>query len=229
MKRILTTALLLCGLRTGAQEIRGKVVEDRKGPVLMATVLVCQNGILKGRTTTDLNGNYRVTPLEPGVYDVYLLCHGFDTSVTTGVPVTASDRTYVSAAFSGNGCSRNEVQYKSLVVNIDERRRLPLTEHVCGRVYLTTPLYTATRGSDVSIGGARPSNGRRVYNPHMMPISLFPILATSPAVPQCAAAYKLTRKDINKRPYTDVNDIIASYPGIYQRQRGGDISIYGSR
>jgi len=39
----------------------------------------------------------------------------------------------------------------------------------------------------------------------------------------------LTGKEIEQLPYTNVRDMISLFPGVYQRQLGGDISISGSR
>ncbi len=41
--------------------------------------------------------------------------------------------------------------------------------------------------------------------------------------------YVLTREDIERLPYNNINDMISLFPGVYQRQRGADVHIFGSR
>ncbi|MES2702449.1 MAG: carboxypeptidase-like regulatory domain-containing protein [Bacteroidota bacterium] len=237
MKRILTIALLLCGLQAGAQEIAGMVVDQRKEPLISAYVAVFQGGILKGGTITDYDGRYVVKPLEPGNYDVHIVYCGLDTSVTTGVPVTGGNRTTVNKGlFPGGG--KTVIAYKQPLVDKDRGvggfnrilQRGGCWDAVPDMVALTPALYQQKRGrEDV--------NSRRCGEPDYI-IEGVKAMPVPPIIPMKMkplgnadgpTTYKLLRKEINKLPYTDINDMLSMYPGVYQRQRGGDISIYGSR
>ncbi|MES2702450.1 MAG: Plug domain-containing protein [Bacteroidota bacterium] len=59
------------------------------------------------------------------------------------------------------------------------------------------------------------------------PIRCYQVQSHLPAMYNDATTYTLTRKEIAKQPYTDIDNMLASYPGIYQRQRGGGLTIYG--
>lgn len=73
-------------LTTG--ELRGKVLDDKKEPLLAATIQVFQRGKLMGRTVTDFDGEYIVAPLEPGYYDVLCTFTGYDSLMLTMVIVS---------------------------------------------------------------------------------------------------------------------------------------------
>lgn len=90
-------AILLLGGLTAllwAQQDAGKlrgVVRDKvtREPLSFATVVALQNGIVKGGTNTDENGNYSIAPLSPGTYDVRASYAG-KTFTISGVVITAN-------------------------------------------------------------------------------------------------------------------------------------------
>lgn len=41
--------------------------------------------------------------------------------------------------------------------------------------------------------------------------------------------YELSASEIKMLPYTEINDMIATMPGVYQRRRGAELSIAGSQ
>jgi len=45
-------------------------------------------------------------------------------------------------------------------------------------------------------------------------------------VPGC---YTIARKDFTHLPYTNIDDMVSMLPGVYQKRRGDDLRIYGSR
>ncbi len=70
-------------------EIRGVVTDNKKEPMVNATVAIYQNRILKGGTVTDFDGVYSVKGLDSGLYDVTVSYIGYK-SVTTAVSVSVS-------------------------------------------------------------------------------------------------------------------------------------------
>ncbi len=79
--------------QVGWTELRGQVIDDKKEPMINATVMVFQNGTEKGGTVTDYDGNYVIKPLDPGTYDVMVLYAGYDSIKITGVPVISQEVT----------------------------------------------------------------------------------------------------------------------------------------
>ncbi|MES2702292.1 MAG: carboxypeptidase-like regulatory domain-containing protein [Bacteroidota bacterium] len=68
--------------------IYGMILDDKKEQLLAATVHVYQGDVLKGSTTTNVDGQYEVKPLEAGFYDVLVVYPGYDSFVVKGVQVT---------------------------------------------------------------------------------------------------------------------------------------------
>jgi len=80
-KLILISIILLNTFYLYAQGIKGKVIDERKEPLMYATVSVYQNGILRSRVVTDHDGNFIIKPLDPGYYTISALYPGSDCSV----------------------------------------------------------------------------------------------------------------------------------------------------
>ncbi len=73
--------------------ITGTVLDDKKEPLLNATVQVFQGGILKGGNVTDFDGVFVIKPLDPGYYDVLVTYVGYDSVKVIKVPVMAGTQT----------------------------------------------------------------------------------------------------------------------------------------
>ena len=150
-----------------AQEISGRVVDDKKQELPSAVVQVYSGGILKGGTVTDYDGNYTVKPLDPGYYDVLVLYAGFDSILTTGVVVTPGQRTTMNFSMVKHVKGLKEVvitAYKKPLIDQDKPASHVLTKEeiaviptnqVTDLVATTAGVYQNQRGSDVYIGGSR--------------------------------------------------------------------------
>ena len=68
-------------------EIHGVVTDKKKEPLVNASVLIKQNGIMKAAAVTDFDGNYSIKGLDSGYYDVTVSYVGYNTATTTRVPV----------------------------------------------------------------------------------------------------------------------------------------------
>ena len=152
-----------------AQEIAGRVLDEKKEPMISAAVQVYQGGILKGGTVTDYDGNYVVKPLDPGDYNVLVLYAGYDSVFVTNVVVSPGKRTTQNFNMQKpQGVKLAGViitGYKKPLINHDgsthiltkeEIKVIPTTE-VSDLVALAPAQYQSQRGKDVNIGGARSS------------------------------------------------------------------------
>ncbi|MES2702448.1 MAG: carboxypeptidase-like regulatory domain-containing protein [Bacteroidota bacterium] len=234
MKWILTIALLLCGLQAGAQEVAGKVLDDKKEPFISVPVMVYQGGVLKGGTITDYDGNYSVKPLEPGTYDVYVAHSGLDTSVTKGVPVSDGNRTLVnphlSIPMNGVYCKKVEY-YKRSLVELDMQQLL--SQDRCGPTHLIPALYQSKRGRDVSIA-SRCRYDTTVYI--IDGIKEISDLAINGIRTMCCLgvidpvpwSVFFDKKSLEKMPYTEVKDIVGAQPNVRQQRRGDNLSVRSS-
>jgi hypothetical protein len=153
-----------------AQEIAGTVLDEKKEPLINATVQVYQGGILKGGNVTDYDGKYLVKPLDAGNYNVLVSFTGYDSVMITKVVVPPGGR--VSQNFN---MSRHSVtlggkegyvirEFKKKLVDqdnpgkhvmtADEIKTLPTTE-IADVAALSPALYQKQRGQGLNIGGAR--------------------------------------------------------------------------
>ncbi len=151
-----------------AQEISGRVLDDKKEVLPSAAVQVYQGGILKGGNITDYDGNYTIKPLDPGYYDVLVLYTGYDSILVTGVVVSGGNRTtqnFTMAKPKGHELAGVTVKaYKKLLVDVDKPNSHILTKEeiavvpttqVSDLVALNPGLYQSKRGGDLNVGGAR--------------------------------------------------------------------------
>ncbi len=65
----------------------GRVFDEKKEPIISAVVQVFEDGILKGGTVTDYDGNFLIKPLESGNYNVSVIYSGYDSSTVNNVTI----------------------------------------------------------------------------------------------------------------------------------------------
>lgn len=105
-------------------KLSGKVTEkDTKEPVPFAAVQVFQGGALKGGAQADIDGNFTVSPLQPGLYDVRVSFTGFITREIQGVKINFESTTRITVELSGSTVVTKEVEvttYKVPLITQDE-------------------------------------------------------------------------------------------------------------
>lgn len=151
-------------------EIAGKVLDDKKEPMINATVQVYRGGILKGGNVTDFDGLYSIKPLDPGYYDVLVTFAGYDSAMITKVVVQPGGKTTQNFTMIKvtKGLPQVVIKaYKKELVDVnnpgktvltaDEIKTLPTTE-VTDMIGLAPALYQTQRGKGLNVGGAR-ANG----------------------------------------------------------------------
>ena len=148
-----------------AQEILGNVTDQKKEPLVTASVKVMQGGILKGGGVTDFDGHYSVKPLEPGSYDVIFSYTGYQTKTIKEVIVSPGEKTEVNAILSNDSHELKvvEVTYKkplidkykvNTILTAAEIKQKPTTQ-TSDLVALTPGIYQAKRGQAVNSDGGR--------------------------------------------------------------------------
>ncbi|NJN77031.1 MAG: carboxypeptidase-like regulatory domain-containing protein [Saprospiraceae bacterium] len=88
MKNIFTLLLITFTAVANAQSgaLQGTVTETETAePLMFATVVVKQKGVLKTGTQTDFDGKYRFDSLAVGTYDVEVSYVGYPTKMISGV------------------------------------------------------------------------------------------------------------------------------------------------
>ncbi len=160
--------------------ITGKVLDERKQPILGAIVEVSQGGLPKGGTATDEDGNYLIKPLNPGRYDVKISYASYKTKLTKDVIVSPDKTTALNADLELNQKELDEVQvvaYKVPLIDPFEEKKIITSEEIenmptrntSSVVSTNAGVYQATEGGALSLGGARSEgtayiiDGIRVY------------------------------------------------------------------
>ena len=98
----LASAPLSAQLQTG--RLLGTVLDEQHAAVPGATVTVTNLATNISRTvTSDGEGNYVVTPLEPGIYRISASLPGFQTTVRDRVELTVGQSARVELTLAGSG------------------------------------------------------------------------------------------------------------------------------
>lgn len=160
--------LLFCSpvfAQSDAGKLKGKVTDETGAPVEFATVVALQNGIIKGGANTDETGDYSISPLPPGTYEVRASFAGntasapginvpsnktvkADLEIQTGVELTTVNITEtipIDNTTTGGSLSGTDVQ------QIGIRNVNTLAAIIPG-------VYQADDGSGLSVRGGRSSS-----------------------------------------------------------------------
>lgn len=174
---LLIFSFLLTGIvsATAQSSLSGKVTDADTGePILFGTVTVNRNGALITGTETDFDGNYVISPIDPGTYDVVFSYVGYASQEFNGVVVLADKEITVNSEMS-QGQTLDEVvviAYEVPLVEQDNTTQgksltskdianLP-SKNINGIVSQVAGVGSADEGDDISIRGSR-SDGTFYY------------------------------------------------------------------
>lgn len=74
----------------GQTSLTGKITDEETGePLIFATILLTKNGVSVVGSTADVDGNYSISPLDPGTYDIQFSYTGYQSQRQEGVVVFA--------------------------------------------------------------------------------------------------------------------------------------------
>jgi len=147
-----------------AQEILGTVTDEKKEPIVNASVQVKQGGILKGGAVTDFDGHYSVKPLDAGYYDVTFSYAGKNSKTITKVVVSPNEQTGLDATLDAGEHKLKEVtiyskplidKYKNNTILTSKEISQKPTTQTADLVALTPGIYQQTRGGAINSGGGR--------------------------------------------------------------------------
>lgn len=126
MKRFYTVILIvfIAMVSVSAQtSLEGKMRDKETGePILFGTVALYKNGILITGAESDIDGNYYVSDIEPGTYDVEAKYLGYSDMKTTGVLLKAGQTIRLNFDMVVSGIILEEAivtAYRNPLVNVD--------------------------------------------------------------------------------------------------------------
>lgn len=159
--------MLMITLQSTAQEIAGKVVDEKKEPMLSACVLALRGDTVIQGTVTDFDGNYNIRKLTPGYYDLLVTFAGYDSVLITKLIVAPGNLTTQNVSMVRSSAKLQGITikaYKKPLVNMDKANITILTAEdiktlpsgdPTDAVGLPPALYQQQRGKRLNIGGAR--------------------------------------------------------------------------
>lgn len=86
----LTLILFSIGIsfaQNGTGTIKGTILDESGEPLPFVNVTLKQNGNLKTGATTDFDGNFKISSIEPGKYDLEVSFVGYQTQKTEGIVI----------------------------------------------------------------------------------------------------------------------------------------------
>lgn len=103
--------------------IEGKVKDDGTGePVIYAGVTIFKNGVLITGAETDLEGNFMISDIQPGKYDVEVALLGYKTTRLEGVQCNAGQTRRLDITMETEGEILNEIvvkEYRVPLIEVD--------------------------------------------------------------------------------------------------------------
>ncbi|MBI1227622.1 MAG: TonB-dependent receptor plug domain-containing protein [Bacteroidetes bacterium] len=168
---LLTFTLLLTGLVAfGQTRLEGTVTDSDSGePVVFANVALYRDGVLKTGTTTDFDGYYSITEIDPGTYDVEFSSTGYNPSRINGMVVTGGKANKLDTKLSsGIQLEAVVVTYTKPLIEQDNTttggsltseqiKALP-TRDVNALASFTAGVSSADEGGALNIRGSRSSS-----------------------------------------------------------------------
>ncbi|MDQ3020431.1 MAG: outer membrane beta-barrel protein [Bacteroidota bacterium] len=104
---IFIISLSLFSKITEAQSIKGKIIDATNSDPLIGAVIKIQGTTLG--TLSDLDGNYEITDLKPGKYNLEFSYIGYNPKTLNDVLVTANKTTNLDVALAGEGILTEEI------------------------------------------------------------------------------------------------------------------------
>ncbi len=165
--------------------VAGRVLDEKKEPMVGAVVAIYLNNVSVTGAQTDIDGNYRVNGLDPGTYDVEASLIGYATQRQTGVQLISGLNT-VDFILSEKSNITNTVvirEYKIPIVKVDQTQQgqafsseqlknSPL-KNVNSIIASAAGVSSNSKSDEITIKGSRPGatdyyiDGVRVRNNYL--------------------------------------------------------------
>ena len=152
-------------------EIFGRVTNERDEPLDFASVSAIQHGTVMAGAKTDLNGNFKLKSLPPGVYVIKVTYLGYQAHEIKGVEIIQNGRKQINVRLSkGNGKELSTVTVSSRKKIVDESMpdsRELRSEYISKQATVNTGDMVSNLGgvyqrrsgdASISIGGDRSSS-----------------------------------------------------------------------
>ena len=153
----------------GSGEIYGRIYDEKKEGLDFASIMAYQNNIVKGGSKTDMNGNYKIKPLQSGIYDLKVTYVGYKEKIIKGVKVASSSKVQIEfqlnkKAISGGSKDVVITAYKVKMIDASDPGSRVVTSnsyYSAAAPSYSSPSYNLSESygaSTISIAGGRAFN-----------------------------------------------------------------------
>lgn len=101
--------------------LQGTIKDEQGEPLPFVNLIVEQNGTNKGGGTTDFDGKYKISPIEPGKYDVKVSSVGFQSKLMRDVVVKGNQITFLDIPMSSSITNLKEFEVVEYTVPLIDR------------------------------------------------------------------------------------------------------------
>ena len=210
MKTIFTLLAVLIGclpMIHAQTSLYGKITDDTGEPVILASIVLYQNGVFRFGAETDFDGNYYFSNIDPGTYNIQVSYVGFANKAIDGVVV-----------FAGRA-NKLDIGMNAASVNLDEivvvDYKVPMVEQ-----------DNTTSGATITMGGrhnySRGRSGRSTKSRKKKNKKKNQSNATT-------SGGTITSGQISNLPTRNINGLSTNTAGIQSTGEGDNVSIRGSR
>jgi hypothetical protein len=167
---ILICSALSLNAQVGAGTLQGTVKDKKTAEAVpFASIIVENQGARVAGGQSDFDGNYKISPIEPGTYDVTVSYVGYQPTKITGVVVNSNKITFQDFELNSGELTTVEIiRYKvplidkdggasSTTVTRDQIAKMP-TRSVNSIASTAAGASTAGTGGGISIRGSRSAN-----------------------------------------------------------------------
>ncbi len=216
------TKIKYAASKDGKGKISGRLVdENTKEPIAFATVVIKYKGVQKNYGQTDIDGNFTISPIVPGTYNLEVPYVGYHTRVIKGLQVKEQKETRLAFELSPDTRSLAEVEvvvYKEPLISRDrmgatitqqEIAKLP-TRDVSTMAYTTAGVQSSDDGRGVAVRGTRNTgtiyyvNGVKQLTAPQLPSTSRPAVnRVSSSQPQITRAISEERQKFREAIYTE--------------------------
>lgn len=101
--------------------LQGTVKDEKGEPLPFVNLIIEQNGVNKGGGTTDFDGKYKISPINPGKYDVKVSSVGFQSKMMKDVVVKGNQLTFLDIPMSSSITNLKEFEVVEYTVPLIDR------------------------------------------------------------------------------------------------------------
>lgn len=207
MKKLIFILMLLFALPifSSPGAMKGKILDaNTKDPIPFANIVIENNGTQISAAITDFDGNYSISPIEAGSYDLKVMNVGYQTKVISGVIINPNETTYQNIELQQSVQMLDEVvvtSYKVPLISKDQTQSGGTVTSYEGR------RYNSRKGATTNGGSYTKRKGNK----------------------DCTnSGGNVTSEEIAKMPGRDAGSIAATVNGV-QSSGNNYMNIRGSR